>query len=76
MSSTEEALDRIEIKLNSIEQRLFHDNGKECLQSKINRHDIWIRKFDSKMKTICITLLGSGGVAGFVFWVAKRLLGG
>lgn len=29
--------------LNDLRNRLFVDNGAECIQSKINRHDRWIR---------------------------------
>jgi len=30
-------------KLDSFDKKLFMDNGAECLQSKINRHDRWIK---------------------------------
>ena len=36
---TDKQADVIFSKLDSIEQRLFKDNGGECLQSKVNRHE-------------------------------------
>ena len=30
-------------KLDSLMDKLFIDNGNECLQSKINRHNNWIK---------------------------------
>ena len=32
-------------KLDKLNDRLFMDNGRECLQSKINRHNDWIKRF-------------------------------
>lgn len=32
-------------KLDKLFERLFIDNGDECLQSKINRHGAWIKRF-------------------------------
>ncbi len=39
MSTVEQQLDIIFKKLDVMEGRLFRDNGNECLQSKVNRHE-------------------------------------
>ncbi len=40
-------------KLDSIDKRLFHDNGTESLQSKINRVSLWAENHDKlEVKTI------------------------
>lgn len=31
-------------KIEGLSNRLFIDNGAESLQSKMNRHDIWIKR--------------------------------
>lgn len=31
-------------KVDKLVARLFIDNGKESVQSRINRHDIWIKR--------------------------------
>ena len=38
-------LDKFDDKLDKFNDRLFMDNGRECLQSKINRHDDWVKRF-------------------------------
>ncbi len=39
MTSLEHQIEIIFKKLDSIDKRLFHDNGNECMQSKVNRHE-------------------------------------
>jgi hypothetical protein len=39
MVSVGKQLEVIFDKLDSIDKRLFHDNGNECMQSKVNRHE-------------------------------------
>ena len=39
MATVDKQLDVIFKKLDNIDQRLFRDNGNECLQSKVNRHE-------------------------------------
>ncbi len=41
--SEKERLDEIAETLQRIEKRLFYDNGGECLQSKVNRHDSFLK---------------------------------
>jgi len=35
----EQQMDAVIDKLDSMDKKLFHDNGIECIQSKLNRHD-------------------------------------
>lgn len=46
---------KINEKLDSLCHRLFEDNGVECLQSKINRHELWMQNH-SKEKENAISL--------------------
>ncbi|UCD52276.1 MAG: hypothetical protein JSW27_06480 [Phycisphaerales bacterium] len=36
-------LEKIHDKLDALERRLFIDNGTESIQSRLNRHERWIR---------------------------------
>jgi len=52
-------------KLDSLNNRLFFDNGGESMQSKINRHDRWIKVITGILGAIGLTTLGILG------WVIK-----
>ncbi len=50
--SIEKQLDVIFTKLDKIDQRLFQDNGGECIQSKVNRHDQIVTTQEKRWKWI------------------------
>ena len=65
MDSTEKQLAVIFKKLDSIEKGLFKDNGGECLQSKVNRHEQLVTTQEKRWKwvlgtssTLLIVVLG------------------
>ena len=41
--TTEEMLKHLVKEVEEIKDRLFIDNGRESIQSKINRHERWIK---------------------------------
>ncbi len=51
-----------------INHRLFLDNGNECLQSKVNRHNVWLRILTGICSTVGIAIVG------LLIWIAKVLL--
>lgn len=68
-------IDAIFEKLDSIDKRLFHDNGGECLQTEVNRHDDWI-KTQKSMQRWLITLVAGAMILSllntFNNWVLKK----
>ena len=60
--------DDIIVAVGRIEKRLFYDNGTECLQSKINRHDRWIKWVAFVVASI------STGMFGVAIWAIKAYL--
>lgn len=44
--------------LNSINKKLFIDNGVECIQSKINRHDKFLQIFSYILGVIFVSMVG------------------
>lgn len=55
-SEYKERLDEILEGLKAINDRLFKDNGGECLQSKINRHEQSINTQEKRWKYVITTL--------------------
>ena len=55
MAATDKQLEIIFEKLDSIDKRLFHDNGGECLQSKVNRHEQTVIAQERRWKWILVT---------------------
>ncbi len=51
-------LDKIETKMDNLTDRLFMDNGGESLQSKLNRHDIWIGRATKVGLAVAIAVFG------------------
>jgi len=49
-------LQEILAEVKHIKHKLFQDNGSECLQSKINRHDSAIEDQESRWKWVAGTL--------------------
>ena len=45
-------------KIDNLSQRLFIDNGKESIQSKMNRHDIWISRATKVGLAVAIAVFG------------------
>jgi len=48
----EQQVDAIFEKLESMNKRLFRDNGNECMQSKINRHDRLLSSQEGRWKWV------------------------
>lgn len=44
--------------VKNLSDRLFIDNGAESLQSKMNRHDIWIRRATGLGLAVAIAVFG------------------
>ena len=70
---TDKQVDAIINKLNSIERRLFMDNGGECLQSKVNRHDQIVTIQEKRWKglfgtTIALFVMVLGRILYDVIW--------
>ena len=55
-------------KIEQLHNKLFLDNGSECLQSKINRHDGWIKR------VMIVTGAIATGLLGVTLWVLKIYL--
>ena len=53
-----ERFDEILIKIEQLHNKLFLDNGSECLQSKINRHDGWIKRVCVALGFVATVLIG------------------
>lgn len=45
-------------KIANLSDRLFIDNGSESLQSKMNRHDIWIKRATGVGIAVAIAVSG------------------
>ena len=63
-----ERFDEIMAKLHSLDRKLFKDNGIECVQSKINRHDRWIKG------VVAVGAVISTGLFGVALWILKVYL--
>ncbi len=63
-----ERFDEILTAVHEIQNRLWKDNGKESIQSTINRHDKWIKWVAGGMTII------STGLFGVALWVLKIYL--
>lgn len=50
--------DEILGKQDKLYNKLFLDNGAECLQSKINRHDGWIKRVMWVIGCVATFLIG------------------
>ena len=48
----------IQTKLDKMLGKLYVDNGGESFQSKINRHDIWMRRVTGVLVAIGLAVLG------------------
>jgi len=60
------------LKLDSLNNRLFVDNGTECLQSKINRHDKLLTTMTWALGIAYVTLLSIMGYSIRV-WLASLI---
>ncbi len=58
-----EGIEAIKEGQTLLTHRLFQDNGNECIQSKLNRHDGWIRRVDNRTKSM-LGWLGGGVITG------------
>ena len=45
-------------KLDRMDKRLFMDNGGECIQSKVNRHDQMVKTQEKRWKWILTVCTG------------------
>ena len=68
MMAIDKQLEVIFEKLDRMDKRLFHDNGGECLQSKVNRHDQIVTAQEKRWKWV----LGTGMT--LVLMVLGRIL--
>lgn len=73
MAATDKQLDVIFDKLDSIDKRLFHDNGGECLQSKVNRHEQMVNAQEKRWKwvlgtTSALIIMVLGRIVYDVIW--------
>ena len=50
--------DSLHKKIDSLTRRLFVDNGAESVQSKMNRHDIWIGRATKIGLAVAIAVFG------------------
>ncbi len=57
--------DEIIEEIRDLKNRLFIDNSNECLQSKVNRHNRWIKAVAG-----FLTIVGCG-LFGVICWVLK-----
>lgn len=48
----------IKAQLDKVLGKLYIDNGGESFQSKINRHDIWIRRFTRVLIAVGVAVFG------------------
>lgn len=58
----------IKEKLDHMSNRLFIDNGSESFQSRLNRHDRWIKGVMAIVSAIALAILSVG-----VYLVQERL---
>ncbi len=60
MTDSDFKFELAEIKkgINKIFDKLFIDNGGESFQSRINRHDIWIKRMTAVLVAIGLAVLG------------------
>ncbi len=73
MAAIEKQLEVIFDKLDSIDKRLFHDNGNECMQSKVNRHDQLVTAQEKRWKwllgtTVSLVIMVLGRIIYDVVW--------
>ena len=73
MATVDEQLILVIAKLDGMEKRLFHDNGGECLQSKINRHEQIVAAQERRWKwvlgtTTCLICIVLGRILFEVIW--------
>lgn len=68
MATTSEQFDILFNKLDKIDQRLFKDNGSECLQSKVNRHEQMVTAQEKRWKWVL------GTTTALVIMVLGRIL--
>ena len=73
MASVEKQLEIIFDKLDSIDKRLFHDNGNECMQSKVNRHEQIVTTQEKRWKlllgtTISLVAMVLGRIVFDIVW--------
>jgi len=65
-------------KIDCLDKKLFHDNGAECLQSKINRHELDIKAQEKYWKwvfgVITVVMIGliSKGIYALVTFFAAH----
>ncbi len=52
MPTIDKQLEVIFEKLDSIDKRLFFDNGGECMQSKVNRHEQTVAAQEKRWKWV------------------------
>ena len=72
----EERFDKIDETLETLNKNLFRDNGGECIQSKLNRHDEFIESHDARAKSYNKRLWGILMVIlvqllAYAFWLLK-----
>ncbi len=68
--------DKIDKVLESMDKKLFRDNGGECVQSKLNRHDEFIERHDARAKSYnkrlwAIIMLVIAQFVGYAVWLLK-----
>ena len=73
MVPIDKQLDVIFKKLDCIDKRLCHDNGGECLQSKVNRHDQIVITQEKRWKwvlgtTTALVLMILGRILFDIIW--------
>ncbi len=73
MATVEKQLDVIFKKLDKMEQRLFRDNGNECIQSKVNRHEQLVTAQEKRWKwffatTTVLFIMVSGRIIYDIVW--------
>lgn len=54
----EPAFEKIGVKLDVIMNKLFIDNGGESYQSRLNRHDRWIRSVMYILGVVAVAVVG------------------
>jgi len=64
--------DEIISRFDTLDNRLFHDNGVKSIQSRINDNTLWC----SVMKWFTVTMSGGFflGLIGLAFWIARKIV--
>lgn len=70
MTKEEKMQEEILERLTSIEKRLFHDNGGECLQSKVNRVNTTVKYIVG-----CLVFVAGATVTLMVDFIKGLLIG-